>query len=111
MGVEVIADLDTDRSVAALRRTTCCGCGGPLPQRGPLNVILLDKRADWHFPTHGSVLVDGSGGRAVAVLCHYCLHEDVAPKTAVEVVADGSIRHHPIDRLVELPEITGADLR
>jgi hypothetical protein len=97
--------LDTDRTVEVLRRAKCCGCGGALPARGPLNMVLMDKRADWSYPTHGNVMVPGSGGRAVSVLCHYCLRGEIPPRTAIEVRDDGTVVHHPLDGLLDLPAI------
>ena len=99
--------IDSDSSVAALRRTTCCGCGGPLPKQGQLNLVLLDKRADWGGDrmVWTNVLAPRSGTRAVAVECDYCLRNGTAPKTAVELRPDGSIIHHAVDSLVDLPEL------
>jgi hypothetical protein len=57
-----------------------------------------------------NVLVTGSGTRAVAVECEYCLRNGIPPKTAVEVRDDGTVVHHAIEALVDLPEITEADL-
>jgi hypothetical protein len=105
------AGLDTDRSVAALRRTSCCGCDGPMNRRGEVAVILLDKRAEWTGSmTWGNVMVEGSGGRAVAVLCPTCLHDGNPPKTAVELREDGSVVHHPVVDLVDVPEVREKDL-
>lgn len=103
--------IDTDASVAAIRRTVCCGCGGPLPRHGVLNMVLLDRRAEWSGSmVWGNILVPGSGPRAVSVMCNSCMREGIAPKTAIEVRENGSVVHHPIDQLVEVPEITEADL-
>ena len=95
--------------LAALKREgKCCACEGSMKKTRHLNMVALDKRATWGPAlTWGNVLIDGSHGRAVAVLCDFCVvgGRPKSPKFALERTG-GMFVYHPIADLEDLPEIT-----
>jgi hypothetical protein len=91
--------------VAALRRTQCCGCGGPLPQDGPLNIVEVNRVSPGGRLSF--VTLRDNVDVAAAVECDACLLNGTAPKTAVEVRADGTVVHHDVAALRDLPARVG----
>jgi len=104
-------DPDDNPTLTALRRTECCGCGERINRNGPINLLQLDKAAPWAHPVWTNVLADDAGRRAIAVMCGACRAAAAPAKTAVELRPDGTVVHHPVSELEDLPEITEADLR
>lgn len=62
----------------------CCGCGTPIGQSGNnINIVCLNKRVEWDFPTAGNVLT-GESGRATAIVCDRCISLKKPLKYAVK---------------------------
>src|SRR5438552_5703732 len=88
-------------SVSIIEEKGRCGaCGKPfLGDR--LNLVTLDRKATWEYPTSGNVLT-GESGRAVAILCDGCVEDKVAIQEAMELRDDGLV-YHPLAELETLP--------
>lgn len=90
-----------------LARICRCGaCGGKI---GRLNLMTLQRRATWEFPTSHN-LVTNYGPCAVAVLCDGCIDANREPREVVELAGD-SVRYHPIESLQVLPPEPTAVIR
>ncbi len=73
-----------------------------------LNFMTLDRLAAWEYPSWGNVLVQGSMGRAIAIVCDRCIKlGKKAPevKFAIEL-HDGKIIYHSKEGLEPTYEIT-----
>lgn len=70
-------------------------------------MVSLQKMATWNYPTWGNLLVEGSTGRAVAIICDTCVDNTPRPKIkkAMEVTEE-IIRYHDVDELEDVPPIT-----
>lgn len=80
--------------------TARCGhCGGKVEPR--LNVVMLNHRAAWKYPSAGNVIT-GEFGRAVGVCCDACIEARTPPREAVEF-RDGQVFYHPIESLEAMP--------
>ena len=94
----------TGAEIAA--RCRCCACAGPVERA---NLVMLERRATWKYPTHGNVLI-GSNGGAMAVVCDRCADGGRLPTEAVEFVNgdDGGpddvtiVVYHPLTDLEEM---------
>jgi hypothetical protein len=64
---------------------------------GHLNLIALDKKTDWEYPTAGNILT-GEKGQAVCIICDYCLEHKMPIKFALKLVGDDYI-YVPVDSL------------
>jgi hypothetical protein len=110
----------SDRLFAWLKiHGKCCSCEGTLKDSRHLNLVALNKKAKWDFPTWGNVLIEGSEGRAVAIVCDHCVKkarkEGFKIKFAVEIASrideNGEavytdIKYHPVEELEDTFEIT-----
>jgi hypothetical protein len=62
----------------------CCACGKPIPPGdSEAAIIVLPKKATWPYPSWGNVL-NGTSGRAAAVVCGDCLLNKKKPTHAVK---------------------------
>lgn len=101
----------------------CCSCGSNLRDTENMNLVTLDKYAQWEFPAWGNVLAKDEekrmGNRACAVLCDGCVDPEkgviLKPvKEAIEIAEiEGRIYiyYHPIDKLKDAPPILAEDLK
>jgi len=96
----------------------CCACEAPMKDSKHLNLITLDKAANWEFPTWGNVSAkraeDRKGVRAVAIICDDCVENKTLVKFAIEVEIVGHetvIRYHDITTLRDMSPITEKDLK
>lgn len=84
------------------RKVKCCSCGTPLRNSKHINIVFLQKMANWEWPSWGNILV-GVWGFACAVLCDDCVKHKKKPKFAVEWNEDLSvIKYHPIEELDDM---------
>ena len=66
----------------------CCSCGETIKGDDTgVAVMLLEKRAKWKYPVWGNVL-DGSGGKASAVICGRCMSAQKQPEYAIKKEGD-----------------------
>ena len=95
----------------------CCECEGSLEGSKFLNMVSLNKIATWKHPAWGNVLVKGSGGRALAVVCDKCVaraQKGFHVKFAIEIESQQTeegiiyinVKYHPIEELEDTYEIT-----
>ena len=105
----------------------CCACEGSLKDSKHLNLVSLDKIANWKFPTWGNILAkkeeDRAGIRAVAIICDGCVEHKTLIKFAIDIEIIGNdpqkseaitetvIRYHEISTLKDASPITEKDLR
>lgn len=62
----------------------CCACDERIGNNGAhINVIMLDKKAEWEFPTAGNIRT-GERGMAVAIICDKCVEGRKLPKFAIK---------------------------
>lgn len=87
----------------------CCACDEPLQNSKHLNLIALDRKATWEYPTWGNVLLH-LHGYAVAILCDNCVKKGKAAKYAVEF-KDDKIIYHDVETLQEISELEKALLK
>ena len=125
--------MSTQWSDEVLASGKCCACEGILKDSKHLNMVTLDKIANWEFPTWGNVLAkreeDRKGVRAVAIICDDCVENKTVIKFAIEVeimlgvdfggddpqkaeaITETVIRYHDVTTLKDMPPITEKDLR
>jgi len=105
----------------------CCACENPLRNSKHLNLITLDKAANWEFPTWGNILAkreeDRIGVRATAIICDDCVEVKTVIKFAIDVeivghdpqkseaITETVIKYHDVTTLKDMPVITEKDLR
>jgi len=66
----------------------CCACKETITgDDTKASAIMLQKEAKWDYPTWGNVL-DGTGGRAIALVCGKCLEQDRQPEYALKLNGD-----------------------
>ena len=66
----------------------CCACGETITgDDTKASAMMLQKKATWAYPTWGNVL-DGTGGKASALLCGKCLEENRQPEYALKLNGD-----------------------
>jgi hypothetical protein len=82
------------------RRARCCACGGPMRRSPHMNLVCLERKAEWKYPQAGNVLT-GEGGQAVAIVCDRCLDDKATIVNAVEF-RDGQILYHQVEQLAEI---------
>lgn len=110
--------------VALRSEGKCCACGGSL-ENGFINIINLDKYAEWESPAWGNILAQDEdkkqAKRACSVLCDGCIElmrfsrSTLGPpiKWAVEIYQEGEaykLRYHDVKLLKESDPITEEDL-
>jgi len=72
-----------------------------------INMIQLDRKATWQFPTAGNILSSDARPRAMSVICDRCVNGKCSPKYAVEWDQKTcEIRYHKIEDLENLPAWT-----
>lgn len=80
----------------------CCACGEPLfPKSKHVNIMCLNKVAEWQYPVWGNVLTDVPSIHASAVLCDQCITGKVdAVKHAIEFNTEtGVLTYHLVSGL------------
>jgi hypothetical protein len=73
-----------------IEKGKCCACDTPLKDSGHVNMVMLSKKAPWKYPIWGNILVEGSLGHALGVVCDECVNEET-----------GQIKH-PIKYAIEI---------
>lgn len=59
-------------------RGTCCNCDEPLfPKSEHINMLCLNKVAEWKYPVWGNVLTELPAVHASAVICDQCVEGKV----------------------------------
>lgn len=80
----------------------CCSCEKPLAQSQFINVVALDRKASWPYPTGGNVLT-GESGNALGFVCDQCVeisNDAPAPKVKFAVeFKDGELVYHDVNQL------------
>lgn len=101
--------MDTEEKIKECVK--CCACGESLSTSRYINTICLDKKATWRYNTWGNVLIPGSEGRAVAIVCDECIEQKREPEYAVEWDNDMTeVRYHLISDLEDVPEILSEEV-
>lgn len=61
----------------------CCACGRIINDHGGhLNCVMLDRLAQWKYPSAGNVIT-GEKGKAVAIVCDECINKQRHIKYAI----------------------------
>jgi hypothetical protein len=86
-----------------LDRVNCCACGGPLDA---LNLVQLDYKATWKYPTCGYLLL-GIDNLAMAVICESCRTSKSPILNAVEFTGEDGLDvvYHPLEDLERVDPI------
>ena len=84
----------------------CCACGKPVKNTstGHVNLIQLERKATWKFPSFGNVLL-GTSGIAAAIVCDPCLESKAVIKWAIELQGSGkkkTVVYHEVDQLQKI---------
>jgi len=88
-------------------KVNCCACGEPMKSSKHINMVGLDKRATWEYPSWGVMSASHSYEplRACAILCDNCVKRGKLPRFAVEWSENcETVEYHPIDDLEDLPQ-------
>jgi len=93
-----------------LKEGKCCICEGSL-KGGHLNMVQLNKYADWKFPVWGNVLVERNFKRAMAIACDNCVDTKTGMikgdvKYALELGDDDTLHYHAASELKDAEPIT-----
>jgi hypothetical protein len=102
----------SDELLEQMKREGKCGaCEGTMKDSKHLNIVALDKAAAWANPSWGNILVPGSHGRAVGVVCDRCVVKG-RPKPVKFALerTDGKLIYHPVEELKDVAEITEAQV-
>lgn len=84
-------------------KVKCCSCGTPIGQSGShINIVCLNKRAEWDYPKAGNVLT-GESGRAVAIVCDRCISLNKPSKYAVKFNGPlaKDVEYIPVENLMD----------
>lgn len=66
----------------------CCACKETITgDDTKASAIMLQKKATWDYPKCGNVL-EGTGGRAIALVCGKCLEQNRQPEYALKLNGD-----------------------
>jgi len=66
----------------------CCACKKTITgDDTKASATMLQKKATWDYPAWGNVL-DGTGGRAIALVCGKCLEQNRQPEYALKLNGD-----------------------
>jgi len=65
------------------------------------NLVELDRKAKWDYPTAGNVLT-GESGKAVAFACDKCVRDKAQVREAVEFKGDALV-YHAVEDLEPVP--------
>lgn len=90
--------MDSAQIAAKVR---CGACGGKI---GRLNMVTLDRRALWQYPTSSNLLIPNGPSRAVAMCCDTCV--DQRPMPEIKEVVEfrgGKVVYHAVEFLESLP--------
>jgi len=85
----------------------CCFCGGSMESSEFVNMIQLNKKAEWEFPHWDNLLLKDEFdhiNRACSFLCDPCIEKKNNPIFAYSMI-DNKIFYHDIDRLEDTFEI------
>lgn len=100
--------MDTSEWIFATHK--CCSCDKPIKETATahVNLIQLDRKATWDYPTFGNVM-QGTSGIAGAIQCDPCLESKAPIKRAIEYRGNGkkkTVIYHEVDQLekIVLPE-------
>lgn len=88
----------------------CCACKETITgDDTKASAIMLQKKAKWNYPVWGNVL-DGTGGKATALLCGKCLEQDRQPEYALKLNADDWANPKNIELvpLADLEDVSGS---
>jgi len=86
------------------KRVKCCACDGTMGNSEHINMIQLDRKANWKFPTAANILSSDVRPRAMSVVCDKCVNGKCSPKYAIEWnQKTRKIRYHKVDGLENLP--------
>lgn len=86
----------------------CCYCGGSMETSEFVNVVNLNKKAEWEYPHWDNVLLKDEFehvNRACSFLCDQCVDKKNIPIYSYSMV-DSKIFYHDISRLEDTFEIT-----
>jgi hypothetical protein len=75
----------------------CCITGKPLSDSKNINVVMLENKATWQYPSAGNVIT-GESGKATAIVHDDCIKNgeiDGEILYAIEI-KNGSIIYHPV---------------
>jgi len=85
----------------------CCYCGGTMQESKFNNQIMLNKKAEWEYPTWDNLLLKDEYEkikRACSFLCDPCIEKKNNPIFAYSI-QDKKIFYHDISRLEDTFEI------
>lgn len=91
-------------------RGVCCACERFLSESRYMNMVGLDKRAEWEYPTWGNIYLK-EPGRAVSVICDECAAKMEGRELKGEEIKyaiewDGQALHyHLVNELVDVPSM------
>ncbi len=91
-----------------IRNANCCACGKSMKLSINVNVVSLNKKATWPYPTWGNMLLKPGIeriSRAVAVLCDECIENNRPAIEAIEIEGE-EIKYHKLSDLEDAFEIT-----
>lgn len=101
--------INPEKSFAVrIRSANCCACGKPMKLSGNINVLSLNKKATWPYPTWGNMLLKPGIERikrVISVLCDECIKNKRQAIDAIEVNEE-EIRYHKLSDLEDAFEIT-----
>ena len=86
----------------------CCYCGGSMFSSEFVNMINLNKKAEWEFPNWDNILLKEEFEhikRASSFLCDNCIEKNNNPIFAYSM-NDNKIFYHDISRLEDVFPIT-----
>jgi len=111
-----------DWSEAIRAEGKCCACEGSLKESDGINLVMIDKYAEWEFPCWGNMLLPpehpkAGMNRAIGVCCDNCIDASTGKakpiKLALEVnLLDDKvlINYHDAEKLRDAPPITENDI-
>lgn len=94
---------------------SCCICSRPMKDSRYISLAQLDKKAAWEYPVWDNIIIEGFGGRAVAVVCDTCYDAKESGKDpghikfAVELQGEEVIMHKAED-LEDVPPILQGEM-
>lgn len=81
----------------------CCACGKTLKENGEhVNGVILDKYADWTYPTAKNIIT-GEKGRALSIVCDQCIEKRAVVKYAIKIEGE-KVEYMLINTLEDIPE-------
>lgn len=86
-----------------LRQGWCCSCGKRMDRSQDLNVVYLNKLADWSCPSFNGRIIrrgDQLYKQAIGIVCDICHRKDNEVKFALEIVGESRI-YHKVEDLID----------